>query len=104
MDSGSGLPMPSAQDHEESDSGMNSLADGVDSAARVQSAEDRVPAAQSKYPFARISVVIIMLVWVVTGFSKVSHMSEFVDIVEQHQVIPENMKAIFCGGSGQANW
>lgn len=92
IDSGSGLPMPSAQDHEESGSGMNSLADGVDSAARVQSAEDRVPEAQSKYVFARISVVIVMLVWVVTGFAKISHMSEFVDIVEQHQVVPESMK------------
>lgn len=102
IDSGSGLPMPSAQDHEESESGMRSLADGVDSAARIQSAEDHIPEVNSKYIFARISVVLILLVWVVTGFAKISHMSEFVDIVDQHRVIPESLKDfLWWVGPGQ---
>ena len=71
----------------------DSLADGVDSAVRIQSVEDRVTETQSKYMFARIAVVLILLVWVVTGFAKVSHMSEFVEIINQHRVVPENMKA-----------
>jgi len=99
--SGSGLPIPPAG-HVESTARDDSLSDGVDSAVRIQSVEDRVTETQPKYMFARIAVVLILLVWVVTGFAKVSHMSEFVDIINQHRVIPENMKSfLWWVGPGQ---
>ena len=56
---------------------------------RVETVVEEEP--QSKYLFARISVVLIMLMWVIAGFAKVSNMSGFVDTVSQHRVVPESM-------------
>lgn len=86
----SGLPIPAAGEIEamvEDDS----LADGVDSAVRVDAASE-VDEEPSKYLFARISVIIIMLTWVIAGFLKVRDISKFVDIVDQHRVVPEHLK------------
>ncbi len=73
----------------------DSLGAGVDSAHRKEAAaqveqEHQEPA---RYLFARISVFLIMLMWVLAGFSKVSDMSGFVDVVNQHRVLSEDMKA-----------
>lgn len=94
-DSGSGLPIPpiGQDDHTDDDS----LAHGVDSAVRVDAAKvqhsEQEAEQGSKYLFARISVLLIMLMWVTAGFFKVSDMSAFVDTVNQHRVLPESMKA-----------
>ncbi len=78
--------------HVEEDAGDDdSFAEGVDSVARIESAKDRVIEDQPKYVFARIAVVLIMLMWIVSGFAKVSDVSAFVEIVEQHRVVPGDM-------------
>jgi Methylamine utilisation protein MauE len=92
MDAGSGLPIPSAG-QVPMDGEDGSLSEGVDSAHRREVANEPKPDEPPKYLFARISVVLIMLVWVAAGFYKISDMSRFMDIVNQHQVIPEDMKA-----------
>jgi len=92
IDAGSGLPIPPIG-HDEVNKGEDSLADGVDSAVRRGSANEPAPEPAARYLFSRISVGLIMLVWVVAGFAKISHMSAFVDIVNQHRVIPEQYKA-----------
>ena len=96
IDSGSGLPIPPIGQVEPSQD--DSLADGVDSAARVDAArgsrESEESRGASRYLFARISVVLIMLMWVSAGFFKISDMSAFVDTVSQHRVLAEDMKAL----------
>ena len=94
-DSGSGLPIPSAGQIEQEEASQHDqeFSQGVDSVARNEAGKNKIEEQPARYLFARISVIIIMLVWVVTGFAKVSHMSEFVDIINQHRVIPESMKA-----------
>ncbi len=88
IDSGSGLPTPPAE-HVESDKD-DSLARGVDSMVRTEAAHE-LEAQPPRYLFARISVILIMLMWVSAGFFKVSDMSGFVDTVTQHRVLPEHM-------------
>jgi len=96
IDSGSGLPMPPIGHDPEKD--QDSLAHGVDSAIRVDTAKEHQDEQgsehKSMYLFARISVVLIMLMWVSAGFFKVLDVSAFVDVVDQHRVIPENMKSM----------
>ena len=96
IDSGSGLPIPPiGQGGATMD---DSFADGVDSAARVEAGKEQraelESQSQSRYLFARISVVLIMLMWVTAGFYKISDISAFVDTVTQHRVLPEDMKAL----------
>lgn len=91
MDSGSGLPIPPAEG--EILAKEDAFADGVDSVVRQEMIKERAEGKPARYVFARIAVVILMVVWVVAGFAKISHMSEFVDVVEQHRVIPEHLKA-----------
>lgn len=97
IDSGSGLPIPPVG-HVESQQEDDSLAHGVDSAIRIDSAKEQIAdkksRVQSKYLFARISVMLIMLMWVSAGFFKVLDVSAFVDVVDQHRVVPESMKAM----------
>ncbi len=68
----------------------DSLAQGVDSLVRTEAAHE-LEAQAPRYLFARISVILIMLMWVSAGFFKVSDMSGFVDTVTQHRVLPERM-------------
>ncbi len=93
IDAGSGLSMPSEADHERGKED-DSFSDGLDSAHRNETAKAQESEPEAKYIFARIAVVLIMLMWVVAGYSKVSDMSAFVDIVAQHRVVPEDMKAL----------
>jgi hypothetical protein len=97
IDSGTGLPIPPVG-HIESQGDEAALAQGVDSAVRIDAAKEKLSeqeAAQPpRYLFARISVVLIMLMWVTAGFFKVSDMSRFVDVVTQHRVLPEEMMAL----------
>ena len=95
IDPGSGLPIP-PMDESEMLAAEDALADGVDSAMRKKAVQgsSSSSAPPARYLFSRISVVLIMLIWVVTGFAKISHMNEFVEIVNQHRVIPENLKAL----------
>ncbi|MDF1809307.1 MAG: hypothetical protein P1U42_06395 [Phycisphaerales bacterium] len=92
IDSGSGLPIPPAG-HEESQRDNESLSKGVDSAVRDGEQKARVPDYKPRYLFARIAVFLIMLLWVVAGFSKVRDISAFVDTVQQHKVLPESAQA-----------
>lgn len=90
-DADSGLPMPAAGEIE-SRVEDDSLADGVDSAVRVEAANEAVEEDQPRYLFARIAVILIMLTWVIAGFAKVRDISKFVDIVDEHQVLPDHLK------------
>jgi len=92
------MPIPPAGHQEPGDThesviADDSLAEGLDSALRREASKVSKPEEQSRYLFSRISVALIMLVWVVTGFTKVSHMNAFVEIVNQHRVLPEQYKA-----------
>lgn len=91
VDGGSGLPMPPVGHVEEDAGNDDSFADGVDTVARIETAKDRVIEDQPRYVFARIAVVLIMLMWIVSGFAKISDVSAFIDIVEQHRVVPGEM-------------
>ncbi len=91
IDSGSGLPIPPAGFGEGADHEDDSFSRGVDTAARTHAARSRVQAHEPRYLFARISVFLIMLMWVIAGFAKISDLSAFVDIVEQHAVLPDDM-------------
>jgi len=75
----------------------DSLVDGVDSIARPESTPESGSDSDSgrspRYVFSRICIALIVLVWVAAGYFKISDMSRFMDIVNQHQVIPEDMKA-----------
>ena len=90
-DAGSGLPIPPAGEIE-SQSEDDSLSKGVDSAVRKDAKNEAVEEDQPRYVFARIAVVIIMLTWVIAGFTKVRDISKFVDIVDEHQVLPDHLK------------
>lgn len=103
VDSGSGLPIPPAGHVEpegEPDQGStredDSFSGGVDSAARKASAQllDAEPKSNPSYAFARISVGIIIIVWLVTGFLKVKDINAFVEIVTMHRVIPDSMHSM----------
>tara|TARA_R110002072_G_scaffold42064_4_gene117445 strand:- start:2030 stop:2695 length:666 start_codon:yes stop_codon:yes gene_type:complete len=101
VDSGSGLPIPPAGHTERNrDEGStkedDSFSGGVDSAARKASAQllDAEPNSNPSYAFARISVGIIILVWLVTGYLKVKDINAFVEIVTMHRVIPESMHSV----------
>lgn len=85
--------MPSEAEHERGKED-DSFSDGLDSAHRNEAAAGSEPEHEAKYVFPRIAVALIMVMWVVAGFSKVSDMSAFVDIVAQHRVVPEDMKAL----------
>ncbi len=90
IDSGSGLPIPPAG-HAQADQD-DSFAGGVDSVVRAGLGEQgQAGLREPRYLFARISVILIMLMWVSAGFFKISDMSGFVDTVTQHRVLPEHM-------------
>lgn len=92
-DSGSGLPIPPAG-VDASTREDDSFSGGVDSAARRHAAANTPNEKPSRYIFPRVSVSIIMLAWVVSGFFKIRDMSAFVDIVDQHAVLPERYKPL----------
>lgn len=94
VDGGSGLPMPPVGYVEEDAGNDDSFADGVDVVARIETAKDRVVEDQPRYVFARIAIVLIMAMWLVSGFAKVSDVSAFIDIVEQHRVVPGDMAGV----------
>ena len=95
-DADSGLPIPiPGVGGAQSEVADDSLADGVDSAVRVEAASEAAgeEAEQApRYLFARISVIIIMLTWVIAGLTKVMDISKFVGIVDQHRVLPDHLK------------
>lgn len=91
IDPGSGLPIPPAGHREPGADGDDSLSKGVDTAARKHASGSQVTAHEPRYLFARISVFLIMLMWVIAGFAHVSDLSAFVDIVTRHSVLPESM-------------
>lgn len=72
----------------------DSLSRGVDSAIRDGEVRARQPEYRPKYLFARISVLLIMLMWVVAGIAKVMDMSAFVDVIDQHRIIPEDLQSL----------
>lgn len=92
-DSGSGLPIPPAG-FEASTREDDSLSGGVDSALRHHAAANAPNEKTSRYIFPRVSVFLIMLMWVIPGFLKVKDMSGFVKIVETHAVIPEQYEPL----------
>jgi len=94
IDSGSGLPIPPAGSEPEPVSGDDAFAAGVDSAVRKQSIETQQDSRPPRYLFARISVFLIMFIWVLGGLFKVKDISAFVDIVQTHQVIPERYQSL----------
>ncbi len=71
----------------------DSFSGGMDSAMRRQAAGNASQEVPSRYLFARVSVFLIMLLWVIPGFLKVKDMSAFVKVVETHAVIPERYEA-----------
>lgn len=89
IDSASGLPIPPAGSGGDEPQDDDSFSKGVDSALRAKPEESGE--APPRYLFARISVFLIMLMWVIAGFAKVRDISAFVDIVQQHAVLPEHM-------------
>jgi len=96
IDSASGLPMPPAG-HQEHAAEDDSLSGGMDSAMRRRDADSRAASGAIKEPrylFARISVFLIMLLWVIPGFLKVKDISAFMGVVEQHEVIPEQYEPL----------
>lgn len=86
--------MPPVGYVEEDAGNDDSFADGVDVVARIETAKDRVVEDQPRYVFARIAIVLIMAMWLVSGFAKVSDVSAFIDIVEQHRVVPGDMAGV----------
>ena len=94
IDSGSGLPIPPAGHLEHSEQGDDSFSGGMDSAMRKHAAQSAVEEKPPRYLFARVSVLIIMLTWVISGFLKIKDMSAFVDIVETHAVLPEKYEPL----------
>ena len=96
IDSASGLPIPPAG-HGDGGAEDDSLSGGMDNAMRRRDADSRAAAdglKRPKYLFARLSVFIIMLLWVIPGFLKVKDISAFMGIVEQHEVIPEQYEPL----------
>lgn len=93
IDSASGLPIPPAG-HGGDAGDDDSFSGGVDSAARRHAASNTPKEKRSRYIFPRVSVFIIMLVWVVSGFFKIRDMSAFVDTVDTHAVLPEGYEPL----------
>jgi hypothetical protein len=88
------LPIPPAGHNPEAQREDDSLKEGVDKAVWKQSESNRVSEKQPRYVFARVSVFLIMLMWVIPGFLKVKDISAFVSIVETHEVIPEQYEPL----------
>ncbi len=93
IDGGSGLPIPPAG-FEVSERDDDSFSGGMDSAMRKHSAAHATIEKLPRYMSARVSVFLIMLMWVIPGFLKVKDMSAFVKVVETHAVIPEQYEAL----------
>ncbi|MAO21554.1 MAG: hypothetical protein CMJ25_12450 [Phycisphaerae bacterium] len=89
IDSGSGLPIPPAGHEHRDGTADDSFSGGMDSAMRKHAADSTEQEQPPRYMFARVSVFLIMLMWVISGFFKIKDMSTFVDIVETHEVLPE---------------
>ncbi|MFG0246774.1 MAG: MauE/DoxX family redox-associated membrane protein [Phycisphaerales bacterium JB052] len=89
IDSGSGLPIPPAGHGTRDGTEDDPFSGGVDSAVRKHTADNTEQDQPPRYLFARVSVFLIMLMWVISGFFKIKDMSAFVDIVETHAVLPE---------------
>lgn len=95
IDSASGLPIPPAGHREPTQDGDDSFSRGMDSAMRDHESRGRgVEQKLPRYLFARISVFLIMLMWVVPGFIKIKDLSAFVSIVEKHEVLPERYEPL----------
>lgn len=96
IDSASGLPIPPAgQDGAGGATHADdSLAGGVDKAVARRADDGQPGGATPRYLFARVSVLLIMLMWVIPGFLKVKDISAFVGIVETHQVIPDRFEPL----------
>lgn len=94
IDSASGLPMPPMGHNPEAQREDDSFKEGVDKAVWKQAESGRVREKPPRYLFARLSVFLIMLLWVIPGFLKVKDISAFMGIVEQHEVIPEQYEPL----------
>jgi len=94
IEGGSGLPIPPAGHVEHSEREDDSFSGGMDSAMRKHAAQHAKNDQPPRYLFARVSVFLIMLLWVIPGFLKVKDMSAFVKVVETHGVIPEKYEAL----------
>ena len=92
IDGASGLPIPSAGQFEDEQREDDSFSRGIDKAVYKSPSAD--VAAEPRYLFARISVFLIMLLWVIPGFLKVKDISAFMGVVELHEVIPEQYEPL----------
>lgn len=92
IDTATGLPIPPAGDGDGAAPEDDSFSRGVDKAVYQApgSEQPKVP----RYLFARFSVFVIMLLWVIPGFLKVKDLSGFMGIVEKHEVIPEQYESL----------
>lgn len=94
IEGGSGLPIPPAGHVEHSEREDDSFSGGMDSAMRKHAAQYANTEQPPRYMFARVSVFLLVLVWVVTGFMKINDLSAFVKIVETHAVIPDRYESL----------
>jgi hypothetical protein len=92
IDSATGLPIPPAGEGDRAVPEDDSFSRGVDKAVYQRPAEEQ--SHPPRYLFARFSVFMIMLLWVIPGFLKVKDISAFVGIVEKHEVIPEQYEPL----------
>lgn len=92
IDSATGLPIPPRGEGDGAVPEDDSFSRGVDKAVYQRPAEEQ--SHPSRYLFARFSVFMIMLLWVIPGFLKVKDISAFVGIVEKHEVIPEQYEPL----------
>lgn len=94
IDSATGLPIPPMGHNPDAESEDDSFKEGLDKAMRKKPVGDSDAPKEPRYLFARISVFLIMLLWVIPGFLKVKDISAFVNIVEKHEVIPEQYESL----------
>ena len=94
IDSASGLPIPPMGHNPDAEREDDSFKEGVDKAVWKKAESERVHDKPPRYLFARVSVFLIMLLWVIPGFLKVKDISAFMGIVEQHEVIPEQYEPL----------
>jgi len=97
VDTGTGLAIPPAGYIElNANDCDDSFAKGMDSAMREHAAQE-LETTQTKAPrymVSRICVGLILLMWVIAGFSKVLDISAFVSVVEKHAVLPDQYEPL----------
>lgn len=92
IDSATGLPIPPAGSGDDAPKEDDSFSKGVDKA--VYQAPSADEPREPRYLFARISVFLLMVMWVIPGFLKVKDISAFMNVVEKHEVIPEQYEPL----------